>query len=134
MEKRLLDLYRRFRKAGIGGIVGQDAANCLDAARTVMEWEEVESAGLVRIESRPDDSYDPTDEDLEENSRYRRDGAWGIVGQYFFDGKWVSADSVWGCVGYNDPGCPFDNPYVIDIMAETLEAFKTEGALPHLSL
>ena len=124
MNRQLAREYRRFRAAGIGGVVGRDAANCLHAARTVLLWERLEAAGLVRLSVEPDDSYDWSEEERE---RYGSDGAWGVVGSYRTGerGEWEHGDSVWGFVGYASVDSPTENPYVIDIMTQTIEALRT---------
>ena len=124
MNRQLAREYRRFRKAGIGGVVGRDAANCLQAARTVLLWERLEAAGLVRLSVEADESYDWSEEERE---RYGSDGAWGVVGGYrTLDGDgWEHGDSVWGFVGYARVDSPTENPYVVDIMAQTIDALRT---------
>jgi hypothetical protein len=36
---------------------------------------------------------------------------------------WFKADSIWGCVGYNDVTDWRENPYALDIMDETIRQF-----------
>ena len=141
MNAELMREYRKFRAAGIGGIVGHDAARCLDAARTVIRFRELEDEGRVRIVARPDNDYEWTDD--EERERFGDDGAWGTVGQYTLDpenaddedhdGGWEWSDSVWGSVGYKDVTSPYENPYVIDIMAQTISELERVEAsrCPH---
>lgn len=132
MDKRLQREYRRFRKAGGGGIVGEDARICLDYARTVLLWERLEDAGLVEFSVVADEDYDPVgqsdDEDTENAliDAYNLDGAWGTTASYRLhpDDAWIPGDSVWGHVGYSDPGSPYENPYVAYVKSETIELLR----------
>ena len=131
--------YRRFRAAGIGGIVGQDAVACLHAARTLDRWNDLENDGLVQLEAIPDDSYNYHDFDgadkcskehpcSECRAIERGDGPCFVQGGYRLDSDdrdgWVDVDSISGNVGYNNVLSPFENSYVIDIMYATLKAFE----------
>jgi hypothetical protein len=39
---------------------------------------------------------------------------------------WHTGDCIGGCAGYDNVLSPFENPYVIDIMAQTIDAFREE--------
>lgn len=113
-------LYRQFRKQGESSERARHNAR-IYARWQSLEWSDVGDDGDVRIIVKPDDSYDWDDE--QERERYGNDGAWGVIGEYRESptSPWVHADSVWGFVGYRDVCSPFENPYVIDIMAKTLD-------------
>lgn len=122
--------YRAVRSAGVACIVGQNALVSLEIARTLVLWEQLEDTGLVRLRTVPDDSYDWSDKpDGMSDERWEevsQGGAWGIVGEYRIteEAEWQQADSVWGFVGYSTHDDPFENPYVSDIMAQTIEQLK----------
>jgi hypothetical protein len=129
--------YKRFRDAG------RTAEDALDSARTLARWDEAEQTGSVRIVARPDPDSSPSDWhdtkggacECEDCRAYARDGAWGTVGEYRTDPDsedWTHADSVWGHVGYNDVLSPLENPYVVDIMAATLDALDAQAIAPGL--
>lgn len=137
MNRQLQRLYRRVRKAGVACIVGENAAISLNIARTILQFEALESAGLVEITLRddpdPDLSYVDTWEHMSERSReeYKERtyhmGIYGVIGRYRPDPDhdWHVADSIWGCVGYENAASPFENCYVPDIMAQTITALRT---------
>jgi len=116
MNKTIAREYFRLRKLGMGGIVGQDAKNCLNTAVSNVAWDRLESAGLVRLSIIPDDYYDDsyidTWDDASESRREQikkelwekieRDGVWGIVGEYKIDPEsenWEHGDSCFGFIG-----------------------------------
>ena len=80
MNRQLMREYRAFR--GTGCLVGHDARVALENARTVLLWERLESAGLVRLEVLPDEHFDWSDLSDEDRERHGNDGAWGTVGQF----------------------------------------------------
>jgi hypothetical protein len=134
MNRETRKLYNRFRAAG------ETAKRALESARVVRQFEALEAAGFVRIDVQPDESPDLSwlDQDCFNDTRgaraatkkmreqIERDGVWGTVGEYRLedDAEWAHADSCWGHTGYNDVASPFENAYVIDHMAATIEAFK----------
>ena len=131
MRQDIRIMYRRVRHNGGAGIVGQDATGSLRIARTIVQFDALESAGLVRIECRPDDSpdlsYIDTWEHMSERELKERlwdQGIVGAIGQYRVDehSGWQTADSIWGCAGYENPPSPFENCYVPDIMRQTIDA------------
>jgi len=128
-------LYRKLRASGIGGIVGQDAQSCLNGARTLYRWSCLEE-DYVRIRVVPDDSVTLDDifpdvgrmspESIRRYVQIIEDrGVFGVVGEFRCPGcqTWNSADSIWACAGYLNVSSPYENPYVLDIMSATLEAF-----------
>lgn len=132
MESWISAYYRKFRRSGMGGIVGQDASMCLRSARILDRWQDLENAGLVRIrtefDTNPDPSFYDTWPHLSERTRealkeeYCND-CYGVIAEFRADrsDEWEQADSVWGCAGYNDPSSPFENCYVIDLMRAALK-------------
>lgn len=129
MNATVARYYRRFRRSYPFMLVGHNAQQALSAAKTLARFERLESMGLVRLDTRSDDSHNWDDE--EERKRYGDDGAWGVIGQWRMgeDDQWHHADSIWGCVGYNDVTSPYENGYVIDIMGQTIDALRQ--ALSH---
>ena len=99
-----------------------------EAAAVDHVWARLEAAGLVRLEVRPDEDCslddlagDTYDVELNKDTvpggertivaqrkafeeQVERDGVYGVVGQYrpSPEGKWVTADSCWGMVGYDN--------------------------------
>lgn len=124
--------YLRFRKLG-GGIVGESALWALRDARTLAEWRELESEGLVRLRAEPEqenyfDVYGESDDERERQAiidAIDRDGCWYVVAEYLEDGEWQHADSIGMCI-YRDPTCPFENPYVTDLMRGAMRALPAE--------
>ena len=130
-------LYRQFRNHSPFMLVGQNAKITLDAARTFEQWNELESAGFVGIRAEfdpdPDPSFYDTWPHLSERSkselknRYRSD-CW-IVQTFIVndEGEETVIDSIGGCSGYDDPCCPFENCYVVDMMGETIKAYHVSN-------
>jgi hypothetical protein len=129
-------LYDRFRKAG-SMRVGFAAADALSSARTLRKWQALERLGAVRLRVEEDIDFDPSD--FEDPQWYAGRTAYGVVGEYRTDwdnrgswhlddgdheSVWVHADSVWGNVGYQDPADPAENECTLDVMAETIDAFR----------
>jgi hypothetical protein len=55
-------------------------------------------------------------------------GSFVSIGQFRLDTtreRWETADSVGGHIGYRNILDPFENPYVIGIMSETLDALDS---------
>lgn len=128
VKARVRNYYRQLRHAGYR------AGESLRSAKIVDRFNRAERAGLVRISLIPDDSeYDPGDTDgmtakqvTDMWDRINRLGVYGVVGEYRLneDSEWESADSVWGCAGYDHADSFIENCYVPDIMAETLDTLK----------
>jgi len=126
-------LYREFRKSSPFMLVGSNAAQSLEAAKTLAQFRKLEAAGLVKIEATPDESPDPsfydTWEHLSDRSRDKLkakywDDCW-VVSTYYRCKKchvWRAADTICGCSGYRDVCSPFDNGYVIELMRSAVEA------------
>jgi hypothetical protein len=131
MNKKIVRKYKEFRAAG------WRAQSALWAAKTVVEFEEEESAGNVRLtaEWEQEDYFrvygEPdTEKEKEEiiraielNGCYCVSGSFRVFPDVPEDDRrselWETADGVGFCI-YPDPLDPIQNPYVIDVMAETL--------------
>lgn len=142
-------LYRDVRRNAPWIAPDRQASSCLEAARTLREWDALESMGLVRLQAEPDDDYRPDcdcgdprcpyrpfERGQSETNRLRRDiEAFGSVGEFCLpfvddDGYWQPSEdwqhggSVWGHVGYRNVLDWRENCYIIDIMRETIDAFR----------
>jgi len=136
MTNSLRRLYRRVRSAGIVGFAGASAIGSLVVAREMDRWNHLKSRGLVRIvltpETDPDFSYLDTWDHLSERSkrehieRMENLGVYVVSGQYRLDddSPWITADSIGNTAGYRDASDPFENPYVPDIISNTLAVMK----------
>jgi hypothetical protein len=126
MSPRLIKQYFDVRRSPIGKCVSPSVPYCFQAALTLIKWDAAERAGFVRLRYEWDQDFDPAeypDCDFGEDPE-----AFGSIGEYRLDtdsDEWVHADSVWGHVGYLDVIDWRENPYVIDIMRETLDQFNT---------
>lgn len=124
--------YRRLRDLGWAGL------QALHAARTRVEFHELENQGLVRFKVEPDECSTaedllPTEYSKKEQVEFlelaKRDGIWGIVGEYLCPtcptckrggSEWIQADSVWGFIG-DDVS---DNGYDTDVMQSTINELR----------
>lgn len=140
MNRELLSVYRRCRALQIGGIVGEDANSCLRIARTILQWNTLERAGFVKVETvaddSPDFSYLDTWEHISPRTKREYLEKWSndtyVVSTWYRldpDGEWELGDSVGGCTGYKDPASPYDNAYVSDLMDTTIGQLR--GGLKH---
>jgi hypothetical protein len=97
-------------------------------AVSLARFQAAERTGFVRLRCELDEDFDPRDF-MEDSDIQDSDWeAYGSIGEYrlSLDSEdWVHADSCWGHVGYRDVLDWTENPYILDIMAETLEAFRT---------
>lgn len=124
----LLSLYRKFRTQSRGGVVGYDAASCLAAAKTELQWNLYEQAELVRLRWEEDPCADLSwvEQDCFDE-RYRHEtyatvervGMWGLIGEYLRSGMWHVGDSVWGFIGQDA------HVYEQDIKSGTLHALRS---------
>lgn len=138
IDKQTLGLYRKARGAGDRM---QTANHALHEARTKRAWDmaggdfvgpndyrdDPESDDpKVRIAILPDDSADLSwlDEtgkrDKVQLERAKRDGCWGMVGQFWNGTEWENADSIWGFIGDDFRNSGYDT----DIMHATLKAYN----------
>ena len=117
--------YRQLRQCGYR------ADHALAMARTLVRWDQAESAGHVRLVAKPEsesywDVYGEPDSERERKAQawyLEHWGCWCVVGQYYDGQAWQWADSVGMCV-YEHPLSPFENCYVPDIMAATLDQYE----------
>ena len=149
---RLRKLYRDARKH-LGRCVSPSVPYCMRVARTLAQWSALESLGLVRISAEEDEdaANDPDSiacscgdpKCIQGPERIRETiesiGVWGVVGEFGLPDRWAGeptsifvpdclvwhhADAVWGHIGYRDCADWRENPYVIDIMDETIRQFR----------
>lgn len=124
MRTQLQTLYRDFRKHSPFMLVGSNAQQALEAARTILRFRELEDMGYVRLRAQFDDDVDVSW--MSDRERENWDGeAYGSISEFkcVKCGTWQQADSVWGHIGYNDVLSPFENPYIVSIMQAAIEAF-----------
>jgi hypothetical protein len=140
----LKSLYRNARKAQVGCIVGEHALSAWRAARILRKWGALETIGAVRLRAESDDTWEPIDCDCGDPRCKMNDPnseAFGLIGEHRTDfadmgewsyslasmtgpwGPWFKADTIWGCVGYNDVTDWRENEYALDIMDETIRQF-----------
>jgi hypothetical protein len=127
--------FQRFLNAGGYCTPPGRAACALSSARTLAQWREFEAAGLVRLRAVAEeenyfDVYGKPDDEREYKAiceQLERDGVWQCRSQYWDGSKWVTADSIGMCAGYNDPLSPFENSYIPDLMSAALENVSQEG-------
>jgi hypothetical protein len=134
--------YTQFRKAGYLPI------QALRAAKTLLQWAELESQDLVRLSADPEEeSYfaywgEPegyTDvngrrvsaeqERKEMERELELNGCWFIRSEYraTSDAQWEQADHVGMNTGYCNPLSPFENAYVIDLMRSAIDAVEAQA-------
>lgn len=141
MDAQLLKAYKQERREIVvpniddGALVNvrQSANHALRSAKTRQAWQEREAsdigdpeAGQVRLRILPDEvsSVDDLLGDIDlpkwrekQIERINRDGACGIVGEYFDGEEWQQADSVWGFIGDDWQNSGYD----VDIMQSALD-------------
>jgi len=124
----LHQLYNQFRKHSPFIAVGRNAELALDAARTLHKWNELESAGLVRLRMEPEeesyfDVFGCEDISKKHDQALRdtvdRLGCYWVTSEYLKCGTFEHADSIGMCV-YENPLSPFENCYIIQLMAEAI--------------
>lgn len=123
IDNQTLEYYRRFR--GRICLVGHDARIALKNARTLVRFRQAESDGRVRLicEEERESFADVYGEEIYEREKkyIERWGVWYVRTEILTPrGVWDYADSIGTCV-YRRPSDPFDNSYVIDLMASALE-------------
>jgi hypothetical protein len=139
----LKQLYRNARRANVGCIVGEHALSAWRAARILRKWEALETIGAVRFRAEWDETWEPIDCDCGDPRCKMNDSnseAFGLIGEFTLDPltsdpdapvyagwedrqDWHQADSVWGCVGYNNVTDWRENEYALQIMDETIRQF-----------
>jgi hypothetical protein len=137
MKNEVLKYYRKFRAAGMGGIVGEDASSCLDSARTLAQFTELETDGQVRLRMEPEQEsyfsvygYSERGRDDEETQRLiESQGVWFVVAEYQdHAGRWLRADSVGMCI-YDNPLSPFENCYIIGLMSAAIACVESDSVV-----
>lgn len=143
----LLRLYRECRIRKPFMLVGHDARCSLNAARTILRFRELESAGRVRMRAEPEaESYFSVYGEPEgyvnaqghevsaETEREEmcaildRDGVWCSISEWFDGEDWQLADSCGMHTGYKNPLDPFENCYVVQEMQEAIDAVDAHDA------
>lgn len=137
MSPTLRKLFTEVRRSPIGQCVSPSVPFARDAAVTLRKWDALESLGLVRLRSEHDADFNPDDYDCDFDGETTAEGSIGEFlspdsARFYLDCdtftqsdlKWVHGDSVWGHVGYRDVLDWKENVYILDVMAETIAAFR----------
>jgi hypothetical protein len=122
MSPKLKALYFAVRRSPIGHCVSPSVPYCYQVAVTLTKWRAAARAGYVRLRAEFDPNGWENDDTGEEDESY------GSIGEYTLNPEsddWEHGGSVWGHVGYRDVLDPFENPYILDIMDETLAAMSS---------
>lgn len=129
MKPKLLKKYQELRRAGYRA---KDAYN---DAKTILQWEKLEDAGLVELsleweEESYFDVYGEPDTEKEREAiinAIERDGCYVVLGKYRLneDSQWEMGDNVGMCI-FSRPLDPADNWYVPDIMRGTINLLRDE--------
>lgn len=130
MSPKLKALYFAVRRSPIGHCGSPSVPYCYRVAVTLTKWRAAARAGYVRLRSEFDFHYNPGDYDIPDDDWNGE--AYGTIGEFSLDPDaswdspaWTHGDSVWGHVGYRDCLDPMENPYILDIMDETLAALAS---------
>jgi hypothetical protein len=122
---RLRRLYQHERKHPTEMLVGFAAVCAWSRAKVRLQWDALESLGLVRLRAEPDESMGHDDVCCcdDPDCPAHTDPICGLIGEYRIGdrARWQHGGSVWGITGENDPTQGDCAP---DIMSETLDAFK----------
>ena len=128
MEKQLLSYYRRFRS------IGQKSQTALHSAKTLKEFKSLEFEGKARLRMEPEEENyfsvygepDTVEQRKEQEDILDRLGCWWVTSESSCPscGSWEHTDSIGMCAGYSNPLDPFENEYVIDLMAAAVAASK----------
>ena len=143
MNQKLISLYQKCRLHKPFTLVGSDAKCSLDAARTLLAWQQAESDGLVRMRCEPEQEnyfdvygkpepwkHGQTQEQAtrETEEMLERYGVWWTCSEWWDGNEWQMADSCGMHAGYKNPLDPFENCYVIDEMQSALDAMEAHYA------
>lgn len=145
MNPAILAEYRKFR--GRGCIVGRDAQSALRSARVVASFRVLERADHVRLAQCLEaegyfDVYGEPEgytsvhgrrvsaeqERKEMCDTIERLGCWCISAEikrgcrHCGRSEWETVDGVGMCAGYENPLSPYENPYIVDLMAAAIAA------------
>lgn len=120
--------YQQFRRSGM------TATNAISAARTLVQFSELEDQDLVRITATEEqESYfavygDPDTEKERKQITHEIElnGCWFVFTEYKCAccGRWNRADSIGMCV-YSNPLDPLQNWYVPDLMYSAIQSATT---------
>lgn len=131
---KLRDTFQKFL-ASQGYCSPPGKAVCaLNSARTLIEFRRLESADLVRLKADYEqenyfDVYGKPDDEKEYKAiceAIDRNGVYCVRSEFFDGQKWQHADSIGMCV-YSNPLDPFENDYVISLMASAIELIRQPG-------
>ncbi len=144
MKAQLVRMYLKCRKAKPFMLTGQDAKCSLATAKTILEFRQLESDGLVRMRSEEEqESYfvvfgddsdgaernghpiDAKQARKETEEMLERYGVWWTCSEWFDGDEWQEADSCGMHAGYKDPLDPFENCYVVGEMQAAIDALKS---------
>ena len=145
MNPAILAEYRKFR--GRGCIVGHDAQSALQSARVVTSYLKLKEAGLVTLRASPEcenyfDVYGEPEGYINAQGHHvspeqarkemcdilDRLGCWYVSSavnrgcRHCGRSDWETVDGVGMCAGYENPMSPYENPYVVDLMAAAIAA------------
>ena len=145
MNPAILAEYRKFR--GRGCIVGHDAQSALQSARVVTSYLKLKEAGLVTLRASPEcenyfDVYGEPEGCTNVHGRrvsaeqerkemcdiLDRLGCWYVSSavnrgcRHCGRSEWETVDGVGMCTGFDNPLSPYENPYVVDLMAAAIAA------------
>ena len=120
-SKEVQEQYRQFR-------TWQAAGQALHSAKTVVAWQPLEAAGLVRLRAEPEDepywtTLDrnmPKKECEEIMDAIERHGDFCVCSEYWDGRKWRVCDSIGHCAGYENVLDPHENCYVVDLMSSAI--------------
>ena len=107
----------------------------LNSARTLIQFRSLESADLVRLRAEHEqenyfDVYGKPDDEKEYKAicdAIDRNGCYCVISEFFDGQAWQRADSIGMCAGYDNPLDPFQNDYVISLMARAVELIPQPG-------
>lgn len=140
MKTELTRNYLRFRKEN----PFCHADHALRMAKTITEWQEAESAGLVRLKADEEREsyfsvYGEPDSEQERKAIVHSLELYGCfvvysevnTGSEASGDNWEMCDSVGMCV-YKNPLDPFENYYVPDLMQAALRQIPQPGNVDEL--
>lgn len=142
IDTELRNLYLKFRQHSPFMLVGHNAKLAMDSAKTLLEFRQLESAGLVRMRCEPEtENYfhvygepEPRRGQTQKQATkelealLERDGVWWTVSEWFDGDEWQHADSCGMHTGYKDPLSPFENCYIIQEMQAAIDALRKHQA------
>lgn len=121
MNAKQLKLYKQFRK------LGQQASQAKHSALTVDAFRSRDDVRLQLVDE--DESYFDVYGKPDDEGEYKRIcdlidrlGNYCVTSEYKLGDNWELADSIGHCCGYEDALSPFENCYVVDLMAAALQA------------